>query len=161
MKPNAGSRLLSFQLHHSEKRKVIIYRYVQPAMLLGRELKAACVLGQICWIVGQTISQIAFPACWAPETILDSSVVPSFLLGKLGEQTGQLWRDNSCRVRTHEKNSGDAVWRLGAIIQSIFLCPIRNQHSLDRLEMVRWKSVPRGSSAHAWKLSSRLLTRPD
>ena len=37
-----------------------------------------------------------------------------------------------------------------------FLCPIRSQHSLDRLEMVRWESVPRGSSAHAWKLSSRL-----
>ena len=41
------------------------------------------------------------------------------------------------------------------------MCPIRSQHSLDRLEMVRWESVPRGSSAHAWKLSSRLLTRPD
>ena len=29
-------------------------------------------------------------------------------------------RDNSRRVRTHEKNSGDAVRRLGTIIQSIF-----------------------------------------
>ena len=47
MKPNAGSRLLSFQLHHSEKSKVNIYRYVQPAMRLDRELKAACVLEQI------------------------------------------------------------------------------------------------------------------
>ena len=41
------------------------------------------------------------------------------------------------------------------------LCLIRNQHSLDHLEMVRWESVPRGSSGHAWKLSSRVLTRPD
>ena len=41
-----------------------------------------------------------------------------------------------------------------------FLCPIRGQHSLDRLEMVRWESVPRGSSACAWKLSSRLFSRP-
>ena len=47
MKPNAGSQLLSFQLHHSEKSKVNIYRYVQPAMRLDRELKAACVLEQI------------------------------------------------------------------------------------------------------------------
>ena len=31
------------------------------------------------------------------------------------------WRDNSCRVRTHQKNSGDGVYRLGTIIQSI-LC---------------------------------------
>ena len=36
------------------------------------------------------------------------------------------------------------------------LCPIRSQYSLDRLEMVPWESVPRGSSARAWKLSSRL-----
>ena len=39
---------------------------------------------------------------------------------KLGERTGQLGRDNSSRVRIHEKNSGDAVSRLGTIIQSIF-----------------------------------------
>ena len=42
-----------------------------------------------------------------------------------------------------------------------FLCPIRSQHSLDRLEMVRWESVPRGSSACAWKRSSRLFSRLD
>ena len=42
-----------------------------------------------------------------------------------------------------------------------FLCPIRSQHSLDRLEMVRWELVPRGSSACAWKLSSRLFSRLD
>ena len=45
-------------------------------------------------------------------------------LGKLGERTGQLWRDNSRRdgVRTHENNSGETVHRLGTIIhcQSIF-----------------------------------------
>ena len=41
------------------------------------------------------------------------------------------------------------------------MCPIRSQHSLDRLEMVLWESVPRGSSARAWKLSSRLFSRPD
>ena len=39
---------------------------------------------------------------------------------KLGERTGQVWRDNSRRVRTHEKNSGETVRRLGTIIQSIF-----------------------------------------
>ena len=39
---------------------------------------------------------------------------------KLGERTGQVWRDNSRRVRTHEKNSGETVHRLGTIIQSIF-----------------------------------------
>ena len=68
---------------------------------------------------------------------------------KLGERTGQLWRGNSRRVRTHEKNSGETVSRLGTIIQSIF-CPIRSQHSLDRLEIVLWERVPRGSSTRAW-----------
>ena len=55
---------------------------------------------------------------------------------------------------------GDAFRRLGTIIQSIFLCPIKSQHSLDRLEMIRWESVPRGFSACAWKLSSSLFSRP-
>ena len=41
--------------------------------------------------------------------------------------------------RTHEKNSGDAVHRLGTIKAfslKHFLCPIRSQHSVDHLEMV-------------------------
>ena len=42
-----------------------------------------------------------------------------------------------------------------------FLCPIRSRHPLEFLEMVRWESVPRGSSALTWKLSSRLFSRPD
>ena len=39
---------------------------------------------------------------------------------KLGELTGQMWRDNSRRVRTHKNNSRETVRRLGTIIQSIF-----------------------------------------
>ena len=52
-------------------------------------------------------------------------------------------------------------WPIGHNNREHFLCPIRSQHSLDLLEMVRWESVPRGSSTHAWKLSSQLLSRPD
>ena len=52
-------------------------------------------------------------------------------------------RDNSRRVGTHEKNSGDANCRLGTITQSIF-CPVRSQHSLNRFEMVCLKSLLRG-----------------
>ena len=69
-------------------------------------------------------------------------------------------RDNGLRVRTHKKNSGETVRRLGTIIQSIFLCPIRSQHLLRFLEIVRWESVPRGFF-RTWKLSSRLFSRPD
>ena len=42
-----------------------------------------------------------------------------------------------------------------------FLCPIRSQHRLEFLEMVRWESVPRGSSVLTWKLSFRRFSRPD
>ena len=42
-----------------------------------------------------------------------------------------------------------------------FLCPIRSRHLLEFLEMVRWESVPRGSFARTWKLSSRLFSWPD
>ena len=70
------------------------------------------------------------PAYSVPNVFFDSLVV-SFLVRKvenksfpcthkLGERTGQVWRDNSRRVRTHEKNSGETVRRLGTIIQSIF-----------------------------------------
>ena len=66
-----------------------------------------------------------------PNVFFNSSVVPLFLVRKvenksfpcthkLGERTGQVWRDNNRRVRTHEKNSGETVRRLGTIIQSIF-----------------------------------------
>ena len=67
------------------------------------------------------------------EGVCDSSVVPSILVRKvenesfpcthnLGERTGPLWREDSRRELTHQKNSGvDTVRRLGPIIQSIFV----------------------------------------
>ena len=73
-------------------------------------------------------------------------------------------RDNSRRVRTHEKNSGGTVRRLGTIIQSIFCSQSGSgidRHLLESLEIVRWESVPRGSFARTWKLSSCLFSRPD
>ena len=103
-----------------------------------------------------------------PKCFFDLSVVPSFLVRKvenksfprthkLGERTGQVWRDNSRRVRTHEKNSGETVRRLGTIIQSIFCTQsgaslrsaeafpvvaslIKSRHPLEFLEIVRWES---------------------
>ena len=46
--------------------------------------------------------------------------------------------------------------RLGTTIQSNFLCPIRSQHSLDRLEMIRWESVPRHPKKNPGAVSSRV-----
>ena len=77
----------------------------------------------------------------ASETFFDSSVVPLFLvIGKLGERTGQLWRNNSRRVRPHEKNSGDAVRRLGTIIQSIFCA---QSGASIRLTVWKWSGESR------------------
>ena len=82
----------------------------------------------------------------ASETFFYSSLVPSFLVRKvenesfpcthkLGERTGQLWRDNSRRVRTQEKNSGETVRRLGTIIiQSIFCA-----QSIASIRLTVWK----------------------
>ena len=38
---------------------------------------------------------------------------------------------------------------------------MRSRYQLEFLEIVRWESVPRGSSALTGKLSSRLFSRPD
>ena len=84
------------------------------------------------WSVKNRIfsGQIQLLLLIASQCFFHSSVVPSFLVRKvenksfpcthkLGERTGQMWRDNSRRVQTHEKNLGETVRRLGTIIQSI------------------------------------------
>ena len=68
---------------------------------------------------------------------------------------------NSRHVRTHKENSGDVVHRLGTIIQSIFCA-----QSGASIRMTVWKwsresRYPGGTSACAWKLSSRLFSWPD
>ena len=77
------------------------------------------------------------------------SIESRFLTARISLVQTSRDRDNKRRVRAHEKNSGDTVRRLGAITQSFFLCPIKSQHLLDRLLIVRQESVPRGFSAHA------------
>ena len=85
-----------------------------------------------------------------------------FWLEKLGEWTGQLWRDNSPRVRNLEKNSGETVCQLGTIIQSIFCA---QSGASIRLTVWKWSGKSRYPwalrSAHAWKLSSHLFSGPD
>ena len=71
-----------------------------------------------------------------------------------------MWWDNSCRVRTHEKNSGNCL-PIGHNNTKHFLCPIRSRHPLEFLEKIRWELVPRGSFARNWKLSFRLFSQPD
>ena len=70
-------------------------------------------------------------------------------------------RDNSCRVSTHEKELKRNCSPIGHNNTKHFLCPIRSRHLLEFLEIVRWESVPRGSFARTWKLSSRLFSRSD
>ena len=54
-------------------------------------------------------------------------------------------RYNNRLVRTHESDSEVTIRWLGKIIQRIFFCSIRSQHSQSRLEMVCRDSFPRGS----------------
>ena len=53
-------------------------------------------------------------------------------------------RVNSRRVRTHEKNSGDAVRRLGTIIQSIFCA---QSGASIRLTVWKWSGESRNPGA--------------
>ena len=79
----------------------------------------------------------------------------------LGERSGQVWQDNSRPLLTHEKKwNRSCCSPIGHNNTKPFLGLIRSQHALDCLEMVWWKSVPRGSSARAWKLFSRLTWLP-
>ena len=102
------------------------------------------------------------PADSIPNVFFKSSVVPLFLVGKvenksfpcthkLGERTGQVWRDNSCRVRTHEKNSGETVRRLGTIIQSIFCA---QSGAGIRLNFWKWSVESRYPGALSPKLEN-------
>ena len=63
---------------------------------------------------------------------LDGSTQP---LQKAELVLGQVWRHNSRRVRTHKRNSGDAVRRLGTVIQSIFCA--KSEASI-RLTVWKW-----------------------
>ena len=108
--------------------------------------KLKVVFGKASLVFGQTV-------VWNQMGVyikLKVSWLPAFLWC-MSQTSRDL--DNSRRVLTHEKNSGDVYRR--------FLCPIRNRHLLEFLEMVRWESVTRGSFALTWKLSSRLFSRPD
>ena len=64
-------------------------------------------------------------------------------------------------VYEHTKRTQEMCSPIGRNNTKHFLCPIRSRHSLEFLEMVRWESVPRGSSARTWKLSSRIFSRLD
>ena len=64
-------------------------------------------------------------------------------------------------VYEHTKRTQEMCLPIGHNNTKHFLCPIRSWHPLEFLEMVWWESVPRGSSAHTWNLSSRLFSRPD
>ena len=71
-------------------------------------------------------------------------------------------RDNSRRVRTHEKNSGETVRRLGTIIQSIFCA---QSGAGIRLNFWKWSGESRypGALSPVMKtfVPPLLPTRPD
>ena len=83
--------------------------------------------------------------------LISIRLIQDFYNGAKLKGTEQVWRDNSHRVRTHEKETGYAVHRLCTKSNNTkhVLGPIRSRHSLNRLEIVWWTSVPKGFSASA------------
>ena len=94
---------------------------------------------------GDFISNWKFPDCvhffgaWARQAVIETIAV----------------------VYEHTKRTQEMCSPIGHNNTKHFLCPIRSRHQLEFLEIVRWESVPRGSFARTWKLSSRLFSRPD
>ena len=64
-------------------------------------------------------------------------------------------------VYEHTKRTQEMCSPIGHNNTKHFLCPIRSRHPLEFLEIVRWESVPRDSSARTRKLLSPLFSRPD
>ena len=80
-------------------------------------------------------------SCWLhPKRLSTLRYSLHFWLGKLGERTGQLRRENSRRIRTHEKNSRETVCWLDTIIQSIFC--VQSGASI-RLNVWKWSGESR------------------
>ena len=94
---------------------------------------------------GDFISNWKFPDCvhffgaWARQAVIETIAV----------------------VYQHTKRTQEMCSPIGHNNTMHFLCPIRNRHPLECLEMVRWESVLKGSFALTWKLSSRLFSRLD
>ena len=65
------------------------------------------------------------------------------------------------RIILHTEGTQKMCSPIGHNNTKHFLYPIRSRHPLEFVEMVRWESVPRGSSALTWKLLSRLFSRAD
>ena len=64
-------------------------------------------------------------------------------------------------VYEHTKGTQKMCSPIGHNNTKHFLSPIRSRHLLEFLKMVRWESVPRGSSAFTWKLWSCRFFRAD
>ena len=94
---------------------------------------------------GDFISNWKFPDCvlffgaWARQAVIETIAVVTNSRKKLRRNCSPIGHNNTKH----------------------FFCPIRSRLPLEFLEIARWESVPRGSFAHTWKLSSRLFSRPD
>ena len=106
--------------------KIFVLSCQAIAFLLSRH---RCFLNFLLYTIHCDPSETEFSQCQielllliVSETFFDSSVVSSFLVTKAcwTNRALELWRENSRRVRTHERNSGETVHRLGTVVQSIF-----------------------------------------
>ena len=94
---------------------------------------------------------------WACATcLLFENLLP---VASYSRRVSDLKVPNSRRARTHKKNSGDAVRRLGA--HKAFFVPNQEPTFAWPFGNGPARVEPRGFSACAWKLSSRLFSRPD
>ena len=111
----------------------------------------ACIFGKASLVFGQRVFWNQLGILYQTESFLTACI-------SLVDEPDKPWSSNSRCVRTHEKNSGETVRRLGTIIHSIFCAQSGAGIRLNFWK--RWESVSRGSFARTRKLSSFPFSRP-
>ena len=110
-------------------------------------------------VIIRVINKIGPPRSGSPICLIKTQEIRNFVLlavKKISHLSARLM----ARTRADEELRRNCS-PIGHNNTKHFLCPIRSRHPLEFLEIVRLESVPRGSFARNWKLSSRLFSRPD
>ena len=110
-------------------------------------LAEACIFEKASFVFGQTVFWNQTGISYQTESFLTASI------SLVHEPEKPCMIETIVVVYEHTKRTQEMCSPIGHNNTKHFLCPIRSRHPLEFLEMVRWESVPRGSSALTWKFS--------
>ena len=100
----------------------------------------ACIIGKASLVFGQTVFWNQMGILYQTESFLTACI-------SLVHEPDKPWSKQKLSCTNSRKELRRNCSPIGHNNTKHFLCPIRSRHLLEFLEMVRWESVPRGSSA--------------